>query len=291
MNLPGVVTLIRFGCSIRLPHEGRFLFQDQFEADPQTFLRRWLKGAVSNIYTGPRVNPRDDHDGHLLIVPRVEVRYMKWNFARHAAGADTTDKTKERTEMNEQQNVQNSGLCAAAGQLNSDDILRHPNVPLARPGAGGRGRRRPMAVAVRCAATAISIGLALSLGAEGFAQEALTFHRTGPNSLEGQDPITDISLCELAVFLGVTALAASGAVMIYCEVRKKTEAPYMCICPARLILERNDGNLEGDHWTPVLTNDIPKICNTNRWMVFNMDWNGGGTNAGYFRIVVEPPPI
>lgn len=77
MNLPGVVNLIRFGCSIRLPTEGRFLFQSDFEADPQLFLKRWLEGAVSTIYTGPKVNRRDDHDGRLLVVPQIRVIYVR----------------------------------------------------------------------------------------------------------------------------------------------------------------------------------------------------------------------
>ena len=76
-HLPGVVRLIRFGCSIRLPTEGRFLFLDQFEANPERFLTDWLLGSVSNIYTGPQRNPKDDHDGHLLVVPEVKVRYIK----------------------------------------------------------------------------------------------------------------------------------------------------------------------------------------------------------------------
>lgn len=75
--LPGVVTLIRFGCSIRLPTEGRFLFQEDFDANPQLFLKRWVEGAISTIYTGPQTNRYDDHDGHLLIVPQVRVKYLR----------------------------------------------------------------------------------------------------------------------------------------------------------------------------------------------------------------------
>lgn len=66
---------IRFGCSVRLPSEGRFLFADDFRADPELFLKRWIEGAVSNIYEGPQRELRG-HDGHIINRPVVRVKYL-----------------------------------------------------------------------------------------------------------------------------------------------------------------------------------------------------------------------
>ena len=68
-------TVIRFGCSIRLPGQGNFQFRDMFEADPQGFIADWLEGAIGSIYRGPLHNQFDDHDGHILVIPKVVVRY------------------------------------------------------------------------------------------------------------------------------------------------------------------------------------------------------------------------
>ena len=70
------MTLIRFGCAIRLPNEGNFVFRDLFNANPEQFLNDWISGAVGTIYTGPLLNKEDDHVGHLLIVPVVKVRFV-----------------------------------------------------------------------------------------------------------------------------------------------------------------------------------------------------------------------
>ncbi len=70
------MTIIRFGCSIRLPDKGKFLFRDEFVQDPQKFLHDWISGAVSNIYAGPTINLSDDHDGHLIYRPIVRVKYI-----------------------------------------------------------------------------------------------------------------------------------------------------------------------------------------------------------------------
>lgn len=73
--------LIRFGCSIWMPTQGRFnrgkfLFHEEFKHDPERFLHGWLSGAVGTIYTGPIINRRADHDGRLLTVPMVKVKYL-----------------------------------------------------------------------------------------------------------------------------------------------------------------------------------------------------------------------
>lgn len=75
--------LIRFGCSIRLPPQGKFLFEEQFNHNPEQFLKDWISGAVGTIYTGPLFNQQDEHDGHLLIVPKVSVKYVPNKPTQH----------------------------------------------------------------------------------------------------------------------------------------------------------------------------------------------------------------
>ncbi len=70
------MTLIRFGCSIRIPDEGNFTERDRFNRDPEQFLKDWIEANISMFYTGPLINKRDEHDGHLLIVPVVRVKYI-----------------------------------------------------------------------------------------------------------------------------------------------------------------------------------------------------------------------
>ena len=77
MPLAPTWTAIRFNCEIRLPLLGSFPLHRQFEANPEAFLQSWLEGAVGNIYRSPVRNLRDKHDGHLLLVPLVAVRYIK----------------------------------------------------------------------------------------------------------------------------------------------------------------------------------------------------------------------
>lgn len=69
-------TVIRFGCSIRLPVEGKFLFKEDFQENPPQFLRRWIQGAVGTIYEGPLHNRSDHHDHHLIIEPVVAIRHL-----------------------------------------------------------------------------------------------------------------------------------------------------------------------------------------------------------------------
>ena len=68
--------LIRFGCSIRLPKDGHFYFKEDFTADAETFLRHWIEASLTNIYRAPLTNRKDPHDGHLLDVPKVAVKYL-----------------------------------------------------------------------------------------------------------------------------------------------------------------------------------------------------------------------
>lgn len=75
---------IRFGVSISLPRSGRFEFEEQYTANPEAFLKQWLEGAVSSIYTGPLRNEVGELTGNLIIRPLVRV-----NHSPHIAQAIT----------------------------------------------------------------------------------------------------------------------------------------------------------------------------------------------------------
>lgn len=76
-------TVIRFGCSVELPAEGKFLLRDLFDEDPEKFLQLWIEGAVSTIYSGPMFNKTDPHDGRLLILPKVKVKFLPHDRPTH----------------------------------------------------------------------------------------------------------------------------------------------------------------------------------------------------------------
>lgn len=65
---------IRFGVSISLPKAGRFEFEAEYRANPAVFLKSWIEGAVSSIYTGPLRNERGELTGELIVRPIIRVR-------------------------------------------------------------------------------------------------------------------------------------------------------------------------------------------------------------------------
>lgn len=132
----------------------------------------------------------------------------------------------------------------------------------------------------------IPLILALALAHECFADTVWVEQPVNPGALQ---PVGNITLCELVVFLGVGGAVISGGLYVYCQVKRRTELPYMCICPARLLLWRNDGNLEGSNWVCIQTNDIPKVCNTNMYTVFQLG-PIPGTNAGFYKVTCEHIP-
>jgi len=69
---------IRFGASIMLPASGKFLFERDYLDDPERFLKAWLEGATSTIYTGPLYNKSGCASGELLELPLVRVRNAPW---------------------------------------------------------------------------------------------------------------------------------------------------------------------------------------------------------------------
>jgi hypothetical protein len=45
------------------------------ESNPEKFIKEWLEGATWNIWSGPLSSEVSPHDGTLLNVPIVRVRY------------------------------------------------------------------------------------------------------------------------------------------------------------------------------------------------------------------------
>jgi hypothetical protein len=136
-----------------------------------------------------------------------------------------------------------------------------------------------------------SVGVALVLAGSAFAQTGETVKWERVSATEVRGTVGSITLCELFVALSITAAAASGGLYIYCTVRKRAESPYVCICPATLVLQEATMNLDGSvEWTGVQTNVISKRCNINGYVAFGLPWNGQTTNGGVFRVVVYPPP-
>jgi hypothetical protein len=53
------IPLIAFGCKIRLPSEGHFIFLSSYDENPHLFLQRWIERAVTQIYTSGMIkNPK-----------------------------------------------------------------------------------------------------------------------------------------------------------------------------------------------------------------------------------------
>lgn len=65
---------ITFGCTLILPAGGRFTFHDQFEVDPQRFLKLWIEGALSTIYAGGPI-VIDGLTGDIINGPKVAIAY------------------------------------------------------------------------------------------------------------------------------------------------------------------------------------------------------------------------
>jgi hypothetical protein len=71
---------IRFGASISLPVSGKFPFEDKYNTNPEQFIKEWLGGAVSTIYTGPLYNEPGEFTGELTAMPIIRVRHAPWSF-------------------------------------------------------------------------------------------------------------------------------------------------------------------------------------------------------------------